>query len=188
MTQINRHLITRHSKNSDVQKCLQKEGDERLHQLELLKNLGNHEHNLRVMKKMSGLLKVRRAPKLGESSNPKDYLPCPMCFSWYLQHQLFAHEKVCHFGNGQKARDLKQRSEILLGEPLRKTQRMSKDDTEVIWKYFKKNIEDQKAPKKGEIFDFLAQLDQDSMIKEYSWTKIQEKVKYKINCSKKKSN
>ena len=53
---------------------------------------GNHRHNMKVLLEGKGHFYVRRCPTDLQNANPKDYLPCHLCFSWFSQAQLYRHK------------------------------------------------------------------------------------------------
>ena len=61
--------------------------------LTLLRNKGDHEHNLRVKASEEGLIIV--AQRYHETLNLKDYVPCPSCLMWVKASAMKKHAKRC---------------------------------------------------------------------------------------------
>ena len=93
---IGNHLKSCHSSEEEVKEAFSKVDErERKHYIEKIKNMGNFNHNMKVLKEGKGELIVARrsANKLCVT----DYLPCTYCFGFYRSKELFRHVKNCHF-------------------------------------------------------------------------------------------
>ena len=93
---IGNHLKSCHSSEEEVKEAFSKADErERKHCIEKLKNMGNFNHNMKVLKDKKGELIVARrsANKLCVT----DYLPCTHCYAFYRSKELFRHVKNCHF-------------------------------------------------------------------------------------------
>ena len=98
-TNISKHIKT-HKGESEVAKVIamtesnEDNKKEVKAQLEILRNRGNHEHNVQVHQECSGeLILSRRNPK-EKSFDVKEYGPCPTCFLWIKNKDMKRHTKV----------------------------------------------------------------------------------------------
>lgn len=90
---LSRHFEKQHNDNVLVSQVLSATGHRRKDGLRRLKNLGNFKHNVDVLKNCSGQLRVIRRPK--GSYDVDQYLPCPVCYGFYHQHELWRHVCPC---------------------------------------------------------------------------------------------
>ena len=59
---------------------------------EKLRNLGNHLHNIKVLKSGGGLLAVTYRPRsMDGTGSPEDYGPCPNYYGYYPRRQRLFH-------------------------------------------------------------------------------------------------
>ena len=99
---IPRHMETAHSDVPEVARILslpKNKKDEREHEMERLRLLGNFEHNLQVYCKKEGVyVTLRRShqPKVAE-----DYLPCIHCYGFVETSELWRHVKKCKFNEAK---------------------------------------------------------------------------------------
>eukprot|EP00057_Strongylocentrotus_purpuratus_P022884 XP_011677358.1 PREDICTED: uncharacterized protein LOC105444594 isoform X2 [Strongylocentrotus purpuratus] len=90
-----RHIQSHHSNEVDVKRIMAfpKKSKNRRDLLELLRNKGNHAHNLQVLREGKGLLIPFKRPTY--ETPVKDYLPCTQCYAWYVRSDLWKHRKKC---------------------------------------------------------------------------------------------
>ena len=91
---IGNHLKSCHSSEEEVKEAFSKVDErERKHCIEKIKNMGNFNHNMKLLKEGKGELIVARrsANKLCVT----DYLPCTYCFGFYRSKELF-RQISCH--------------------------------------------------------------------------------------------
>lgn len=65
--------------------------------LNKLRNLGNHLHNIDVLKKGSGIFLVNHRPS-GKDSKAENYVPCNYCYAYMLKSEVWRH-KCQHKGS-----------------------------------------------------------------------------------------
>lgn len=123
-TNISHHYLNSHKDEQEVARILatkevgnQKEVSKLW---ELLRNEGNHNHNLKVVSMKKGeLLVVRR--NTNEYFCSDDYTNCPQCFGWYLKSALYIHANYRCVART----DVKRRTSSLL---IQSQQQRSKDE------------------------------------------------------------
>ena len=88
---IARHLRTVHKGEEEVENYIN-ETDFAKQNLQLLKlrNMGNHEHNLKVVKKKAGRFVVQHRPKT-DDVDYRHYVPCKYCFAYIAKQSLWKH-------------------------------------------------------------------------------------------------
>ena len=64
-------------------------------QFEKLCQMGNYNHNMKILDLGEGELKVVRRPTANAKVNPKDYLPCKFCYGFFLDSKLWRHAPTC---------------------------------------------------------------------------------------------
>ena len=63
-----------------------------------LRKLGNHLHNIKVLKSGGGLPAVTYRPRgMDGTGSPEDYGPCFNCYGYYPRRQLWCHNKSSKF-------------------------------------------------------------------------------------------
>lgn len=90
-----RHFEQVHENEVEVAKALSyKKGSKiRKRQFDLLRNKGNHSHNLDVLKAGKGsLIPARRC---AYEVPHQDLLPCDVCFGYFARRDLWKHKKNC---------------------------------------------------------------------------------------------
>jgi hypothetical protein len=94
----------------EILACTDQKKKEQL--LDRLRNLGNHVHNVDVVKKGSGVFVVNHRPSQ-PGINAEDYVPCNFCYAYILKGEMYQH-KCRHKGSNPqpKARE----SRIILPE------------------------------------------------------------------------
>ena len=86
------HLIAKHEDEEDVISYKAEEDPREKNKKYIkIRNLGNHLHNIRVLKKRDGHLIVRYRPN-GDNADPDMYGPCPFCFGYYIRRELWRHK------------------------------------------------------------------------------------------------
>jgi len=166
--QVQRHWMSKHTLERDVieiEKCKDKVEKRRL--IARLRNLGNHFHNVDVLRKGQGeLLVTHRKNSNAEAAN---YVPCEQCYAYVLKRELWRHK--CKFGKPQKGR-VAQNAELLLPAPSHTTPEvyelvcsMKDDDVrfvaksdDLIMEYAKKLIHTKGMKKKCYIRDKLREI------------------------------
>ncbi|XP_028415486.1 uncharacterized protein LOC114538508 [Dendronephthya gigantea] len=90
-----RHLEQKHKDEEEVAAALKfPPSDKRRKDLfAKLRKMGNFNHNIKVIEKREGELKVDRRPAAG--TDPKQYLPCTGCNGFFLAHELTRHAATC---------------------------------------------------------------------------------------------
>ena len=94
MEQIIRHIETRHRDKPEVQRLANapKKSEERANLTKLLKNHGNFEHNIRVLKAKVGEIVAVRAPTTPTPAT--HYYPCTKCLGFFSRGDLWRHQCV----------------------------------------------------------------------------------------------
>lgn len=90
---ISRHLMTSHKNEAEILALEEMKGKARDAHLDKLRNLGNHIHNVEVLKEKKGLFIVGQRPN-EEKQKPKaeDYAPCPLCYVYLIQRDIWRHK------------------------------------------------------------------------------------------------
>lgn len=99
---IARHLSRNHAKETDVARALSFPKGSKLRQclLKQLRNRGNYQHNIKVQQTGNGeIIPQRRQKKYDLLTS---YQPCPHCLGFFLQHELWRHERSCDMKNDEK--------------------------------------------------------------------------------------
>ena len=94
MEQIIRHVESRHNTEDDVKDLLnaEKKSVERARLTTLMKNRGNFEHNIEVLRRKQGTLIVVRSPPVVMSAGL--YYPCTQCFGFFSKNDVWRHHCV----------------------------------------------------------------------------------------------
>lgn len=111
-TKIARHLKLHRKDNIEIATAfkLRKNSKQRAHILEVLRNRGNYKHNQSVLIKGSGLIKVKRMPKVGIDIQKFEY--CMYCKGLYMCKELWRHVRRCTVN---PERDVQKTSRSVLG-------------------------------------------------------------------------
>ncbi|TRY65184.1 hypothetical protein DNTS_009422, partial [Danionella cerebrum] len=90
-----RHLIRKHNDEKEVALaiCLPPKSKKRKEMFEQLRRKGNYFHNLKVLQSGRGEIVTYRQPS--SDVNADDYLPCNICFGFFVKTKLWRHEKLC---------------------------------------------------------------------------------------------
>ena len=116
-----RHLEAVHENETEVAQALSlpKNSKERKNLLALIRNKGNHAHNVQVLKQNRGYIIPARRPTY--IPNPRDYIPCDECFGYYLHMDMWRHKKNCFMRQSDPkkkgGKSLQARCETLLPLP-----------------------------------------------------------------------
>ena len=89
-----RHLVTMHSDEESVREYAQSKDANCLHKI---RNVGNHLHNLKVLKDGHGPLIVVHRPSKNTPNAHSDYVPCPDCYGYFRKSLLYRHD--CPFSS-----------------------------------------------------------------------------------------
>ena len=94
-TKMARHLMRKHDGEKEVAHviCLPKKSKKRAQILEQLCRRGDYYHNITVLQKGKGEIVTYRQPS--EHTDAENYLPCNICYGFFLKTVLWRHEKVC---------------------------------------------------------------------------------------------
>ncbi|XP_070212811.1 uncharacterized protein [Littorina saxatilis] len=114
-TNLAKHQFSKHKKEPEIVEILSnpKNSAERRFLLERVRNLGNYNHNCRVLKKNKGKLIPWRSPS--EKVNPLCYIPCEFCLGFFVRNELWRHQQRCKFRKTSKnGRNVISRAESLL--------------------------------------------------------------------------
>lgn len=98
-----RHMEAAHSTEIEVAEILSlnKKSKERSKKWEILRNKGNHAHNVQVLQKGSGyIIPVKRPTFLVSASL---YLPCKQCLGYYVGSDMWKHLKKCPLTEEKKS-------------------------------------------------------------------------------------
>jgi len=88
-----RHLRDAHSSEIAVARMLLiKDPAEQKRAAQVIKNLGNNQHNAEVLWKNEGEMIVARASSDELHWDPNKYAPCDLCFGWYREDELYRHQ------------------------------------------------------------------------------------------------
>ena len=86
------HLVARHGDEEEVTMYMEeKDTSKKTKRYIKLRNLGNHLHNLNVLRKREGHLIVKYRPN-NDKADPDKYGPCPFCYGYYLRRELWRHK------------------------------------------------------------------------------------------------
>lgn len=111
------HLLAVHKEEDEVLQ-MQRETDPMKKALiyEKVRNIGNHLHNIDVIKSGDGELCVAYRPRGEVKTRAADYGPCPYCFAYYPKKELWRHNTSCKFSSKtkQKRNALAISSQLLL--------------------------------------------------------------------------
>ncbi|KAJ8039318.1 N-lysine methyltransferase KMT5A [Holothuria leucospilota] len=113
-----RHLESAHSGERDVAEALMydKKSKERSKRWEILRNKGNHSHNVEVLKKGEGFIIPVKRPTQGVPVSC--YLPCKQCLGYYVAKDMWKHLKQCPLTEEKKRQSKHLRSECALLLPM----------------------------------------------------------------------
>ena len=117
-TNLSKHLLRKHASESIIKKVSAQSlgSSERKHLLEKVRNLGDYQHNCDVLTAGEGQIIPWRSPP--EPVAAKEYVPCPDCYAFFQEQQLWRHHQVCQFctkaDRKHSFRSLRAEAELLL--------------------------------------------------------------------------
>ena len=92
VAKINRHFNAKHANEIEVIEAIANADKKKSNALFMkLRNIGNHKHNIDVLKAKTGTLEVMYRPKAGALLKPSQYIPCQFCFGYYCRAELWRH-------------------------------------------------------------------------------------------------
>lgn len=103
-TNLLKHQLAKHASEDHVKQLLSlpKKSKERNLIIEKLRNLGDFQHNCKVIEAGHGQILTWRNPS--KAVHPSEYLPCPSCFAFFIKKDLWRHRKVCKFMSREVAK------------------------------------------------------------------------------------
>mgnify|MGYP001793677343 CR=1 FL=1 len=140
LAKIMRHYKCKHKKERQVAQimaCKSKAIRDNL--MTKLRNLGNHLHNLEVLKSGEGQLKVVYRPKQERGHVVWNYVPCTYCLGYYLKSDLWKHVQRCPLREGKAAVGIRH---VELGRALLP---VPKDTSKKLWKIITSMYDDSVA-------------------------------------------
>ncbi|XP_071828763.1 uncharacterized protein [Apostichopus japonicus] len=124
-----RHLEQVHLKEKEVAEALNydKGSCKRKELLTLLRNKGNHSHNVEVWQSGSGCLIPARRTPFDQSHD--EFLPCNLCFGYFSRDNLWKHKKNCFMASESTMKDKRHQSTSALLLPFSQEVSQSFKDT-----------------------------------------------------------
>ena len=107
-----RHMSKQHQTEKEVEEIENASAKAKKNLVQRLRNMGNHLHNVDVLKANCGVLVVNYRPK--KKTNPKEYAPCQHCYAYLVRSEIWRHR--CPFRGDKKQRQAKS-SKLLLPPP-----------------------------------------------------------------------
>ncbi|KAL8574806.1 hypothetical protein ACOMHN_031913 [Nucella lapillus] len=108
-----RHLETVHRDEKSMVPYLNAKGSsEKRKEMAKLRNAGDHQHNIDVLKKEEGHVVVKRRKRDCSTAKLEDFIPCPDCYGYFQKADLYRHK--CVQKNQESRRDLVKRGKLLL--------------------------------------------------------------------------
>jgi hypothetical protein len=130
---IARHIQVVHKTEKRVEEIIVKTGKEKKMELDKLRLQGDYAHNLKVLEGKASVFIVGRRPSQSTSTkvlNIDEYLPCVYCKGFYLNKELWRHQKGCRFNtdlpSGKKTL-VQQNSTIMLQSTLERKIKVNED-------------------------------------------------------------
>ena len=115
-TQIQRHWLAVHSEEHEVVQIGQlKDRNERCKHITRLRNLGNHLHNMEVVREQKGELMVTYRAGRRHRASALDYVPCEHCFAYLMKSELHRHR--CRLQNMKVKGRVAANASLLLPPP-----------------------------------------------------------------------
>jgi len=112
-SQVQRHWLTKHGTEREVieiDTC--KDRNEKWRLIARLRNLGNHFHNVEVIRAGHGELMVTH--RKSSEVEALNYVPCDQCYAYVLKTELWRHK--CKFGKADRGRKISS-AQLLLPAP-----------------------------------------------------------------------
>ena len=95
-TQIQRHLRDSHANEIEVLKASnEKYKKDEILRISMLRQKGNHLHNLEVVRQKRGYLVVAK----NNNHSWNEFLPCAFCKSWILKNLSTKHRQKCNLAS-----------------------------------------------------------------------------------------
>jgi len=95
VAQLPRHLYSIHSDEHEVVELMAATDHGKRNQLLMkIRNMGNHKHNLTVLREGSGKITVVYRPNC-DGGNSSAYVPCPHCYGYYGRREMWKHVRRC---------------------------------------------------------------------------------------------
>lgn len=102
---LKKHLLAMHKEEDEVlQMETESDPQKKTMVYERIRNIGNHLHNLDVIKSGKGQLCVSYRPRGHSNVRAVDYGPCPYCYAYYPKRELWRHNTSCKFSTHKKER------------------------------------------------------------------------------------
>lgn len=102
-SKLSRHMKSAHSDEKEVYSIMNSHSSEekklREKTLYKLKNLGNHIHNIKVLREKRGSLVVVYRPPENAKVDPYKYLPCSSCYGYFMGHDIKIHREYYRLPN-----------------------------------------------------------------------------------------
>jgi len=112
-SQVQRHWLTKHSTEREVIEIdMCKDRNKKWRLIARLRNLGNHFHNVEVIRAGKGELMVTH--RKSSEVEALNYVPCDQCYAYVLKRELWRHK--CKFGKPDKGRKISS-AQLLLPAP-----------------------------------------------------------------------
>jgi len=112
-SQVQRHWFSKHPSETEVIEISMCKDKMRRNQLiARLRNIGNHSHNVEVIRQGKGEIMVTH--RKSETVQASEYVPCDRCYSYVRKRDLWRHK--CKFGKSVKGRKAGQ-AQLLLPAP-----------------------------------------------------------------------
>ena len=104
---LKKHLLSMHKEEDEVLQ-MENESDTKQKSLmyEKIRNIGNHLHNIEVIKSEKGQLCVSYRPRGEAVVRAVDYGPCPFCYAYFPRRELWRHNASCKFSTHKKGKRL----------------------------------------------------------------------------------
>jgi hypothetical protein len=97
VSKIGRHLEDVHTEEPEVCAFMafKMKSKEKMKRMTLLRNRGNFNHNIEVLKTGEGSIICAKRPTTETSY--QQFYPCPSCLAFYSRHELWRHVRTCPF-------------------------------------------------------------------------------------------
>ncbi|CAL4201707.1 unnamed protein product, partial [Meganyctiphanes norvegica] len=94
---ITKHLLDRHSKEKEVSEIqdMPVNSSERKKAWDYLRNYGNFNYNVKILKAGNGYIIVARRSR--NCNSYKDYIPCYYCYGFFHKKEMYKHCNHCKF-------------------------------------------------------------------------------------------
>ena len=124
---IQRHWDREHSRERDVAElAASASGESHRRRFMLLRNLGSHRHNQKVLRDGRGRLLIGCRPNPG--AKPADYSPCSSCWKYFTAQQLRQHQCRLRCPESSRRRRPKKKKIVANAEEMSKSGEVRKPD------------------------------------------------------------